>query len=311
MPEAESESTLTVVLAFVANLLIAAAKTVAAIVTGSASMVAEAAHSWADAGNEVLLLVANRRSQAPADEHHPLGYGRESYVWSMFAALGLFALGAGVSITHGIQELFHPEPSSEFVVAYIVLGVSFLLEGVSFRQAFRQLRSEAAGMDRTVLQHALLTSDPTTRAVFAEDAAALTGLIIAFVGVLLHQVTGSPIPDAIGSIAVGVLLAVVAIVLVDRNRRFLVGEQASPQLRTAGITTLLKLPEIERVTFMRMEFLGPRRVYLVASVDLVGDFVESKIAETLRALESKIESDTYVVRAVLTLSTKDEASIGP
>lgn len=311
MAEGESESTLTVVLAFGANLAIAVAKSIAAAITGSASMVAEASHSWADTGNEILLLVANRRAQAPADENHPLGYGRESYVWSMFAALGLFALGAGVSITHGVQELFHSEPSSDFLVAYIVLGVSFLLEAVSFQQAFRQLRREAAGMQRNVLEQALLTSDPTTRAVFAEDAAALIGIVIAFLGVLLHQLTGSPIPDAVGSIAVGVLLGVVAIVLVDRNRRFLIGEQASPQLRSAAIATVLELPEVERVTFLRMEFLGPRRIYLVASVDLVGDNVESRIAETLRDLESRLETNSYVVRAVLTLSASDEVSVEP
>ena len=307
--DSEQESTLTVVLAFAANLLIAIAKSAAAVITGSASMVAEAAHSWADAGNEVLLLVANRRAQAEPDEDHPLGYGREAYVWSMFAALGLFALGAGVSVTHGIQELFHAEPSSDFAVAYIVLGISFVLEAISFQQAFRQLRTEAHDYERNILQHALQTSDPTTRAVFAEDLAALIGLVIAFVGILLHQLTGSPIPDAIGSIAVGVLLGVIAIILVDRNRRFLIGEQASPQLRSAAVETLLALPDVERVTFIRMEFLGPRRVYLIASVDLVGDFAESQIAETLRRLESQVEDSDHVVRAVLTLSTKDEASI--
>lgn len=133
------ESTTTVVLAFAANALIAGAKTAAAIVTGSASMVAEATHSWADTGNEVLLLIANRRSKRVPDRDQPLGYGREAYIWSMFAALGLFALGAGVSITHGIQELFHSEPATDFGVAYAVLGVSFILEGISFRQAYKQL----------------------------------------------------------------------------------------------------------------------------------------------------------------------------
>lgn len=306
---AESESTLTVVLAFLANFLIAGAKTVAAVVTGSASMVAEAAHSWADTGNEVLLLIADRRSRRAPDAEHPLGYGREAYVWSMFAALGLFALGAGVSITHGIQELAHPQPSSDFVVAYIVLAVSFVLEGLSFRQAVKQLRSEASQYDRTLLEHALRTSDPTTRAVFAEDAAALLGLLIAFTGVLLHQITGSPVPDAIGSIAVGILLGVIAVILIDRNRRFLIGEQASPTLRYAILDTLLELPDVARVTFIRTEYLGPRRVYVVAKVDLEGDHAESQVAERLHAIEQQLESNDRIVRAVLGLSTAEQPAL--
>ena len=303
------ESTTTVVLAFAANALIAGAKTAAAIVTGSASMVAEATHSWADTGNEVLLLIANRRSKRVPDRDQPLGYGREAYIWSMFAALGLFALGAGVSITHGIQELFHSEPASDFGVAYAVLGVSFILEGISFRQAYKQLRNEASAVNRDVMTQALNTSDPTTRAVFAEDAAALIGLVIAFVGVLLHQVTGSPIPDALGSIFVGILLGVIAIILIDRNRRFLVGEEASPTLRAAAVEALTQLPEINRITFLRMEYLGPRQVYLVASVDLVGDYAESRVAHTLRELERSLEQSPRVVRAILTLSTPEEPSI--
>ncbi|QCQ92605.1 cation diffusion facilitator family transporter [Rhodococcus sp. SGAir0479] len=308
--EAGGESTLTVVVAFVANALIALAKSVAAVVTGSASMVAEATHSWADTGNEILLLVADRRSRKEPDRDHPLGFGREAYIWSLFAALGLFAVGAGVSITHGIQELAHPQPASDFGVAYTVLGIAFVLEAISFRQAFRQLRGEANAVHRDVLEHALLTSDPTVRAVFAEDAAALIGLVIAFGGVLAHQLTGSPVPDAIGSIAVGVLLGVIAIILLDRNRRFLVGEPGTPELRSQTIAKLLTYDEIERVTYLRLEFLGPHQVYLVASVDLVGDYAESRVAHTLRDLEDRITGQTPAVRkTVLTLSTSEEPSL--
>ncbi|WFR73485.1 cation diffusion facilitator family transporter [Prescottella defluvii] len=308
--ESGGESTLTVVVAFIANALIALAKSVAAVTTGSASMVAEATHSWADTGNEILLLVADRRARKAPDRDHPLGFGREAYIWSLFAALGLFAVGAGVSITHGIQELVHAQPAGDFGVAYAVLGIAFVLETISFRQAFKQLRGEADAAHRDVLEHALLTSDPTVRAVFAEDAAALIGLVIAFAGVLAHQITGSPVPDAIGSIAVGVLLGVIALVLLDRNRRFLVGEPGTSELRSQAIAKLLGYDEVERVTYLRMEFLGPHQVYLVASVDLVGDEAESRVAHRLRALEDRITGETAVVRkAVLTLSTSEEPSL--
>src|SRR5215471_17059058 len=154
-----SESLTTVLVAFVANVLIAVAKSAAAVVTGSASLVAEAAHSWADAGNEIFLLIANRRSRRPPDIAHPLGHGREAYVWSLFAALGLFVAGAAVSVTHGIQELIHPEPASYFAVGYAVLAVSFVFEGISFRQSARQARAEASAMRRDLIEHVLATSD--------------------------------------------------------------------------------------------------------------------------------------------------------
>jgi Co/Zn/Cd efflux system component len=168
------ESTVTILIAFGANLLIAVSKSWAAMLTGSASLVAEAAHSWADTGNEIFLIVADRRSRRPPAPGHPLGFGREAYVWSLFAALGLFVAGAAVSIMHGVQELFDPEPATDFVIGYIVLGVSFLLEGVSFLQSRRQAKREATDLHRDLFDHVLATSDPTLRAVFAEDAAALT-----------------------------------------------------------------------------------------------------------------------------------------
>ena len=150
-----AESTFTVVLAFFANLAIAIAKTAVAMVTGSASMLAESAHSWADTGNQVLLFIADRRGRRPPDQAHPLGFGREAYVWSMFAALGLFVAGAAVSITHGVQELIDPGEASDFVVAYVVLAIAFVLEGVSFAQAFRQVGREATAVDRELLEHDL------------------------------------------------------------------------------------------------------------------------------------------------------------
>jgi cation diffusion facilitator family transporter len=298
-----------VLIAFGANIVIAVAKSVAAILTGSASILAEAAHSWADAGNEVFLLIANRRSRRPPDELHPLGHGREAYVWSLFAALGLFVAGAAVSITHGIQELFSPEPAGEFVVGYVVLAVSFLLEGISFLQSARQARTEAQSLQRDLIEHILATSDPTLRAVFAEDAAALVGLLIAAVGLTAHQITGSPAPDAIGSILVGVLLAGVALLLINRNRRFLVGQEADPRVRAATLQALLDAPEVARVTYLRLEIVGPRMISVIGDVDLTGDDTESHVAVRLRALEARISASPAVAGAVLSLSAPDEPTL--
>jgi cation diffusion facilitator family transporter len=308
--QGNSESLVTVIVAFGANLLIAVAKSIAAVVTGSASLVAEAAHSWADAGNEVFLLVANRRSARPADPQHPFGHGREAYVWSLFAALGLFVAGSAISVTHGVQELLHPEPASDFLIGYLVLAVSFVLEGVSFTQSIRQAKPEAASLDRDLIEHVMVTSDPTLRAVFFEDAAALTGLVIAAAGLGLHELTGSPTPDAIGSILVGVLLGVVALVLINRNRRFLVGQEADPRVRAAVIEELLEQPEVARVTYLRLEVVGPRLVSVVGDVDLAGDETESHVAYRLRELEARITASPAVAGTVLSLSTPDEPSIG-
>ncbi|MCW2840034.1 MAG: cation transporter [Aeromicrobium sp.] len=292
----------TVVLAFTANALVAVAKSVAAVLTGSPSMVAESAHSWADTGNEIFLLVADRRSRRRPDRTHPLGYGREAYVWSMFAAVGLFVAGAVVSVAHGVQQLTADEASESFTIAYVVLGIAFVLEGVSFLQAFRQVRGQADKLEHSVLRHTLDTSDPTLRAVFAEDSAALVGIVIAAAGIALHQVTGSPVYDAIGSILVGVLLAVVAFVLIDRNRRFLVGMEVASSIRASVMDRIAGMDEVSSVGYLHVEFVGPRRVFIVASVDLVGDASESAVADRLRSLEHRLELEDEVVEAVLTVS---------
>jgi cation diffusion facilitator family transporter len=307
---AGSASLRTVLIALAANLLVAVAKSVAAVVTGSASILAEAAHSWADTGNEIFLLIAYRRSRRPRDHAHPLGYGREAYVWSLLAALGLFVAGAAVSVTHGVQELLHPEPATDFVVGYVVLAVSFVLEGISFLRSVRQARPTAELMERDLIGAVIGTSDPTLRAVFAEDSAALIGLVIAAFGLGAHQLTGSSTPDAVGSILVGVLLAAVATFLIDRNREFLIGEEAAdPRVRAAAIRTLLAQPEVARVTYLRLEFVGPRLVTVIGDVDLTGDETESNVAVRLRALEAKIDASPAVAGTVLSLSAPDEASL--
>jgi len=301
-------STLTVLVAFGANLAIAGAKTAAAVVSGSASMLAEAAHSWADTGNEIFLLIANRRSTRPPDPGRPLGYGREAYVWSLLAAVGLFVVGASVSIWHGVSELIGGQQADgrDYMLAYVVLAISFVLEGISFLQATRQLRAEAQGLDRDLLTHALETSDPTVRAVFAEDAAALVGIVIAVSCIAMHELTGVAAWDAIGSILVGALLGVVAVLLIDRNRRFLAGEPGSADLREAAIARVQELPDVATVRYLRLEFIGPKQLFLVASVDLIGDDAESSIARRLRRLERELETDPYVVDAVLTVSEPDD-----
>jgi cation diffusion facilitator family transporter len=304
-----SRSATTVLVAFAANLLVAVAKSVAAVLTGSASLLAETAHSWADTGNEVFLVVANRRSRRPPDDAHPLGHGREAYVWSLFAALGLFAVGAAVSITHGVQELVTPRPASHFVVGYVVLAVSFVLEGLSFLQSVRQAGPEAESLDRDLIEHVLITTDPTLRGVFAEDSAALVGLLVAAAGLGAHQLTGSATPDAVGSILVGVLLAAVAIDLINRNRRFLVGQEVDPRVRAAALKALLDAPEVARVTYLRLEVVGPRMVSVLGDVDLTGDDSESDLAVRLRALEARISASPAVAGALLSLSAPDEPTL--
>jgi cation diffusion facilitator family transporter len=304
-----SASLTTVLIAFAANLLVAVAKSIAAVLTGSASILAEAAHSWADTGNEVFLIVADRRSRRPPDAAHPLGHGREAYVWALLAALGLFAAGAAVSVTHGVQELLHPAPATDFLVGYVVLAVSFVLEGISLWRSVRQAKRTAKVLERDVIGAVMATSDPTLRGVFAEDSAALIGLAIAALGLGAHQLTGSSTPDAIGSILVGVLLAAVATFLIDRNREFLIGEETTPQVRAAAIRALLAEPEVARVTYLRLEFVGPRLVSVIGDVDLTGDAIESDVAVRLRALEAKIDASPAVAGTVLSLSAPDELSL--
>jgi cation diffusion facilitator family transporter len=264
----QQESRITVVLALAANLGIALAKIVAAVVTGSASLAAEAAHSVADTFNEVLLLAALRRSGRPADRRHPLGYGKERYFWSLLVAVAIFGMGALFAFVQGAGTLMgEAGPEDDALVGYAVLAVSFVLEAISWRQGLRQVRTDAAdhGLD---LRHYLRTTDePTSISVLLEDTAALTGLILAFAGLSLHTLTGDAFWDGLASSLIGLVLTAVALLLGHLNKNLLIGNQADPRLVQAVKALLGGAPEVEWVVDVLTMTVGADRVLVCARLD--------------------------------------------
>jgi cation diffusion facilitator family transporter len=303
-------STLTVVVALLANALLAVAKSGAAALTGSAAMVAEAAHSWSDTGNEIFLFIAERSGRRPRDDSHPRGYGRQTYIWSLVAAFGLFSAGAMVSIWRGVSDLMsEPGGSDSFTINYVILGVALVLEGSSFLQATRQVHGRASSLGLHPVRYVSRTSDSTLRAVFLEDSSALVGIVLAGAGIGLHQLTGRPAYDACGSIAVGLLLAAVAVFLMRRNMAYLLGQGLSAGLQQEVLRILVSHPEIDRVTYLHAEYVGPSRLFVVAAVDLVGDDPESHLALRFRRVEADIERSDLIEDAVLTPAPPDEPAL--
>ena len=296
----EADSRRTVLIALFANLGVAIAKLVAAFFTASSAMLAEAFHSIADTGNEVLLLVAQWRGEAPPDERHPLGHGREAYFWSLIASLGVFVTGSLLSLRQGVNELLHPTEATHFPIAYVVLVVSFCLEGASLLQAYRQINREAASLRRDFFEQLDLMSDPVARAVFGEDAAALAGNLIALIGIALHQATGSAVPDAIAAILIAVVLAYVAFNLARRNRDFIIGQQVSAPLREIVRELIARQPGITGVGEVLVTFLGPRRVWVAGRIDIDDRLSGAQVKALLASTEAELKRQSpYIVRVYL------------
>lgn len=264
-----SESTVTVLVALASNVLVALAKIVAAVITGSASMAAEAAHSVADTLNEVLLLTALRASSRPADSKHPLGYGRARYFWALVAAGSIFVTGALFSAFEGVEALRSgPRPLDSPIVNYVVLGVSFVIEGTSLLRGLSQTRAEARAHRQSFGDFLESSDDPTATTVVFEDSAALIGLVIAGAGNLAHQLSGSSFYDGIASILIAVLLAAVALRLGRTNMKLLTGVQADPRIVRALVAWLGDQPEIEAVVDLLTLQLGTDQVLLCARLDI-------------------------------------------
>ncbi|WP_352287485.1 cation diffusion facilitator family transporter [Psychrobacter sp. GW64-MNA-CIBAN-0177] len=300
--EQHSASLTTVLIAVGANLIIAIAKTIAAFMTGSASMIAESAHSWADAGNGTLLIVAEKKAIKPADKSHPLGYGKESYVWSMIAAFGVFMAGSIVSIYTGITEWNAAESETDYTIGFIILAVAFVFEGFSLGQAYLQSKKHGEAINVSAIGYVVDTSNPTLRGVFFEDLAAVIGLLVAAAAMGMHAYTGQPFWDALGSIVVGLLLGVVAIFLISRNRDFLVGYKVSDRMHSYALSELLNHPDIDSVSYLHLEWVGPKKIFMVAAVDIAGNQKEKEIAQKFEDIESQFRADPLFQEAILTLS---------
>jgi len=284
------ESTLTVLVAIAANLGIAVAKGVAGALSGSAAMISESAHSLADTTNEALLLVAVKRSSKPPDARHQFGYGRERYFWTLLAAVGIFVGGGVFSVLQGVNELRGPgHESGHYRLTYIVLAVSFVLESLSWLQAWRQLRSDAATQDRGFHRQLWDTSDPAVTTVFFEDSAALVGLAIAALGVGLHQATGNHLWDGLASCAIGLLLTVVAFALASENRSLLIGEAADPRLQASLMELLSSYDEVDAVDEVLTSVIGRGEVLVAARIDLDDDLSARQVEALARRMERDIE----------------------
>lgn len=298
LPPVALESVLTVIVALIANLGVAIAKLVAALMSGSSAMLAETFHAMADSGNEVLLLIAQRRSERPIDERHPLGHGREAYFWALIASLGVFVTGALLSVRQGIDELLHSTKGTSFALAYAVLLVSLVLESTSLWRAYRQLRKEANELSREFVEHFDLSSDPVGRAIFAEDAAAVIGNLIAAIGIALHQITGSAIPDGIAAVLIGLVIGYVAVELARRNGDFLVGRRASVVIHERVMDIIARHPGIRAVTDLLVTFLGPRRLWVMARIDIDDDLSGAGVKALIRSVEESLTHDSRFVARV-------------
>jgi cation diffusion facilitator family transporter len=282
------ESAGTVILAGGVNLAIAAAKFVGGMISHSSAMLSESAHSVADTVTEVLLFVALKRGTKPPDRRHPFGYGRETYFWAFIASLCTFVVGAGFSVFQGVQTVVTRKEEGSPLVSYVVLAVSFVLEGTSLMKAVQQVRGSASRWRITPGQYLAATTDTTVKAVTFEDAAALVGLVLAALGLFLEQMTGSAVWDGVSAIAIGVLLVVVAASLSRANMSLLIGQSASPVLEQRLREEIQSLDHVVDVPFLLTSVIGPGRLLVAAKADFEDDATSRDIELTADEAERRL-----------------------
>ena len=285
-----------VIAALGANLAIAIAKFVAFLVTGSASMLAESVHSVADTGNEFLLLVGSGRSRRARTELHPFGFGSERYFYAFVVAVMLFTVGAVFSIYDGIHKILKPEEVSSPVVAFVVLGLSAVLESFSLRTAVRESNLVREGRPwYSFIRH---TKVPELPVVLLEDLAALLGLGFAFTGVLLSVLTGSGVWDGAGSVGIGLLLACAAFIVGREMKSLLIGESASADMSAAIVHALEDGPERFRVIHMRTSHVGPESLLVTAKIAVPGTLTAATLAAGIDAAEKRVRQAVPIAETI-------------
>jgi len=285
-PASHSSTARAILYAFLANFAIAVAKTWAAWLTGSGSMLAEAIHSYADTGNQVLLFLGLQQAQRPADAEHPLGYGKLSYFWSFIVALLLFSLGGLFSIYEGIHKLQHPEELSQIWVAIVVLVLAIILEGSSLLGALREIRKVRAGRPfREWLKH---TRNSELVVVLGEDIGAQLGLMLALGFLMAAEFTGNPMYDAFGSMSIGVVLLVISMFVASRVRSLLVGRSADPEVQQTIDDIICEQDDIECVFNTITIQFGPDTM-LAAKIKMRSDVKMDAAVASINALERKLK----------------------
>jgi cation diffusion facilitator family transporter len=292
-----ASGTKAVIAALLANLGIAVTKFLAYALTGSSSMLAESIHSVADSGNQALLLIGGRRAQRVADREHPFGYGRERYIYAFIVSVVLFSVGGLFALYEGYHKLSEPTPITEWQwVPIAVLLIAIVLESFSFRTAIQEsnkVRGKAGWIG--FVRHARVPELPV---VLLEDLAALIGLVLALIGVSLTLVTGDGIWDGIGTVAIGLLLVVVAIVLAIEMKSLLIGESATAEHVAKIEAAIDGAPGLERIIHMRTLHLGPEELLVAVKVGVPREAQAAAVAHAIDTAESRIRSAVPIARVI-------------
>jgi cation diffusion facilitator family transporter len=295
------ESLGTVAIAIGTDLTMAVAKAVATLLTGSAALFAETLHSVADTGNQLLLLKGLRGSRRRPDASHPFGYGAELFYWSLLAALGVFVVGGVLSVWEGVQHLLHPGQVQLTLLGVAVLVLGCLLDGTSWLTSVRQLRREARVRGVRFRRHLRSTTDTAVTAVFYEDTAALIGNMTALAGLGLHQLLGTPAPDAVAGIAIGLLLAAIGLRLAARNRALLTNRSDSPVVLDRIRDLLAADPEVAAVGQVASVYVGPHELLVMAEIEPVDPVSGLRLRQLLAELRGRVaEAVPRAVQVFLT-----------
>jgi cation diffusion facilitator family transporter len=282
--------------AIAGNLVIAAAKFVAAAVTGSSAMLSEGVHSLVDTGNGLLLLYGIRQSQKPPDVAHPFGRGKELYFWTLIVAVLVFAIGGGMSVYEGIDRLLHPKPLKAPTWNYAVLGFALIFEGLAWTIAYREFRKVKGELGYWAAVR--ISKDPTTFTVLFEDSAAIVGLVAAFLGISLSHALELPQLDAAASIVIGIILAAVAVFLAYESLGLLIGEALDP-LTLARIRTLTETdPAVARLVRALSMHFGPNEVLLTMEIQFQPELSARAVVSAIERLDQAIRSRHPEVRHI-------------